>query len=101
MASAEAIARAIRTSELSSEDMEILYDAMRVKQRAIARMMVRTLKKGDRVRIGNIKPRYMEGLTGEVVETRETKVEVLLDEGQYTGRFGRKLIIPAASLSVI
>jgi len=101
MASAEAIASAIRKSELNTEDIEMIYEALKFKQRAIARMMVRTLKPGDRVRVGNIRPKYMAGATGTVVAGRETKVEVLLDEGQYTGRFGRKLIIPCASLMVI
>jgi hypothetical protein len=101
MASAEAIASAIRKSELNTEDLELIYDACKAKSRAIARLMVRSLKPGDKVRVGNIRPKYMAGTTGVVLETRETKIEVLMDEGQYLGRFGRKIIIPAASLSVI
>jgi hypothetical protein len=101
MASLEAICKAIRTSELGPEDLEQIFDTLKIKQRSIARMMVRTLNKGDRVRVGNIRPKYLCGVTGEVIATRETKIEVMLDEGQYLGRYGRKLIIPAASLTVI
>lgn len=101
MASAEEIASSIRKSELNTEDMLVIFEACKAKQKSIARMMVRTLKPGDRVRIGSIKPRYMEGVTGQVVECRETKIEIEIDEGQYTGRFGRKLIVPASSLSII
>ncbi|MFE4601124.1 hypothetical protein ACFRKE_09720, partial [Kitasatospora indigofera] len=41
--------------------------------------LVRMVRVGDRVRLHKVKPKYLNGMTGLVVETRTTRVDVELD----------------------
>lgn len=67
-----------------------------------ARRVAATLERGTRVRVKpGIKPKYMVGLRGKIVNVLQTKAEVEFDEGQDTGRFGRFVRVPISCLTVI
>lgn len=59
---------------------------------------------GTRVKLVRISPKYLEGSVGTVQaggSHRAKDLPVLLDEGQYTGRFPRRVNVPASSLERI
>lgn len=54
-----------------------------------------SLKVNDRVRLRNIKPLYLQGLTGVVEEKRQTRIVVKLDRGPTKKfRTGRVVCTP-------
>lgn len=57
---------------------------------------------GTRVRIiSGIRPKYLIGLTGTVADdhaSRSGDLMVEFDSGQFTGRFGHRVSIPASCL---
>lgn len=66
----------------------------------LARLQFEALKIGDEVRVSShVKPKYMAGAVGKVVEKRQTKVTVEFDEPM--GRFGRRVIVPLSALEVV
>jgi hypothetical protein len=70
-----------------------------------SRKIAGELRIGDRVRIGGLRPRYLEGLTGHVAGVPSAeKVPVKLDHPQFAQRYadeGGILRAPAAALTVI
>jgi ribosomal protein L21E len=80
--------------------LDDIAHAMRERKVQISRDLFRELRIGDRVQIeGNIKPRYMAGLVGTVVDKRQSKVE--LEFAEPVGRFGRRVICPVTSITKI
>lgn len=61
-----------------------------------------TIQVGDRVKFaGKHKPAYLNGMTGEIVEKRQTRLIVLLDHGPV-GKFrSGKVLAQASGLEVI
>jgi hypothetical protein len=62
-------------------------------------------KEGDAVRVMNIRPKYLTGITGKInkrrMPTRRGDIMVDIDPNcwrQLNGRFGHTLAIPASSL---
>lgn len=91
---------------MTSEELSQLVDYIRVvfktkrtQDNARAQAM---LKVGDRVRLtGTYKPQYLQGLTGEIVDKKQTRVTVKLDKGPV-GKFrSGKVIATPAGLTVI
>lgn len=91
--------------EMNTEELNALVDYIRHvyknkssmdKARAFA-----TLRVDDRVRLGNIKPQYLTGLTGVVVEKRQTRITVKLDCGPIKKFRTGKVICSAATLTKI
>lgn len=79
-----------------------VYDRRKIVAGMRARATVRALRVGDKVRlVRNIKPRYLVGLTGTVKGKLQTKIDIVIDEGQDTGRFGRTLRTPASCVEKI
>jgi hypothetical protein len=71
--------------EMDADELSSLVDYIRMvykskrsmdKARAFA-----TLREGDHVRLGNIQPLYLQGLTGVIEEKRQTRITVKLDRG--------------------
>jgi len=87
------------------EELDQIREALQIRrklksQEATAIAMA-TLKAGDKVILKNLSPKYINGLTAKVVEKRRSKIAVLIDEGQHTGRFGRHVTCPASCLEKV
>jgi predicted RNA-binding protein with PUA-like domain len=89
----------------NERELELLNDQIRNRYRTMrnlqARHALRTLQVGDQVRLTGLKPKYINGARGTIRGLRQTKFEVLLDDGQYTGRFSRLVTVPATCLQKI
>src|SRR5690348_16599580 len=69
------------------------------RRNAKARALIRV---GDRVKFaGKMKPAYLEGLTGEVIEKRQTRVLVKLDRGPTKKFTSGGVLANPSSLEVI
>lgn len=91
---------------MDSEELDQLVDyiryVFRAKRNANNGRAYATIQIGNRVKLtGAYKPKYLMGLTGEVIEKKDTRVVVLLDGGPV-GKFrtGRVIATPAG-LTVI
>lgn len=91
---------------MTDEELNRLIDFIRVeikdRARRKANQVRATLEVGTKVQyVGNLKPKYLIGLTGEIVEFKDSRVVVKLDHGPV-GKFttGRLLSNPA-SLKVL
>lgn len=79
------------TEELTDEELNRYVDWLRAhmkdranRRNAKARALVQV---GQRVRLaGNYKPQYLTGMTGEIIELKDKRVLVRLDNGP-TGKF--------------
>jgi ribosomal protein L21E len=60
-----------------------------------------TIKVGDVVVLRNLSPKYINGCTGKVMSKKRTKFAVRLDDGQYTGRFGLNVNVPATCIDKV
>jgi ribosomal protein L21E len=82
---------------LLDNSLDDLYEAISARRKRIARDLFHDLRVGDTVQINeHIKPKYMVGQTGTVVDKRQSKVEVEFDRPM--GRFGQRVICPVTSL---
>lgn len=91
--------------EMDTDELNTLVDFIRTvyknkrstdKARAFA-----TLREGDRVVLGNIKPLYLAGLTGVIDEKRQTRVTVKLDRGPTKKFRSGKVVCTPTSLTKI
>ena len=78
-------ANEIYTAILSGEadgEFEGIMLAIQERKKSLGAMTFASLREGDRVRVNapNIKPRYIHGATGILVEKRVTKVTVRFDD---------------------
>lgn len=71
----------------------------------MARRNVLTIMPGARVQLQGLSPKYLNGLTGTVVETpefrrnrRKATLSVTLDTPTAMGRFGKVIQVPASCL---
>ena len=99
------IIQAITNGDADS-DMATVSAALRARGKYLSQQkaMVNkaTLAPGTRVTIrGNIRPKYLLDLTGTVSEDGHKAgfIMVDIDAGQYTGRYGKHLNIPASCLA--
>lgn len=88
--------------EMEVDELNTLVDYIRhiykTKRSQNAARKFATLAVGDRVRyLGPVRPGYLEGKTGEIVEKRQTRLVVQLDCGPI-GKFrsGRVIAQPAS-----
>lgn len=61
----------------------VINNAYAVQRRLDASRVLASLEVKDRVVIGNVKPKYLQGKTGEVHEIANGKVTVKLDIGPF------------------
>lgn len=94
------------TEELTDQELTDYVDWLREhmkdrsrRRNAKAKALIQV---GDHVRIaGRMKPQYLTGLTGKVVEKRQSRVTVLLDRGPTKKFTTGRVILTPASLEVI
>lgn len=61
-------------------DFESVYDAIKQRQKVLARRLASSLNPGDKVRVlANITPKTLHGLTGTVVSVGKTRIQVQTD----------------------
>lgn len=65
-------------------ELKDLSQAIRFREQQVGEDMLYTLKKGDKVRIDNIRPKYLCGEVAEVHATNRTTVTVRF--GEHLGR---------------
>ena len=91
--------------EMEREELDALVDYIRqVYKNKSALDKARTfasLREGDKVRLRNIKPLYLNGLTGTVEEKRHTRITVKLDRGPTKKFRSGKVICTPTSLTKI
>jgi hypothetical protein len=74
------------------EYLEGMIDTIRLRQKDKA-PKIWEFKVGDAVKYGNnVRPKYLAGVKGKIVEIRRTKVTVGLEKP--VGRFGTRIVTP-------
>ncbi|MFB6886721.1 hypothetical protein ACFCY8_38565 [Streptomyces noursei] len=67
----------------TQEDLDRVYAAAKQRTRALREARAASVTKDALIRLANVKPKYMDGLTGKVVDVRHgrstTKVDIELD----------------------
>lgn len=99
MASANAIRKAIRESELTQSEITDIFETLRQKKKSVDRASTKNTQVGDRIRLVSGRPQYLIGEEGVVVGKKQVKFEVLMDRA--VGRFGRQLVVPPGMFEVI
>lgn len=81
---------------------EYLREIRNHRQQLAARRMVAQLEIGSRVKVkGNVKPKYMAGLTGTVEEFKNSRVLVKLDCGPINKFRTGKVLMPLTTIEEI
>jgi hypothetical protein len=83
------------------EILDACYQRKKLTRDQNTAMAMATIKVGDVVVLKNLRPKYINGLKGKVVEKKRTKISVELHTGQDTGRFGRRVTCPASCLEKV
>ena len=92
MASAGAILKAIRESELTDEELSVIAETVFKKRQAGNLRRSRGIQIGDVVQLARIKPKYLQGETGVLVERiLGGKMRIKLDHPQ--GRFTDTVVV--------
>lgn len=87
------------------DDLRIITDAVNARRESLRKRktqeMLRTLRVGDKVTLTNVKPKYLIGTGGTIIERRGTKFVVELDDyadKRAIARFGGRPICPPTIL---
>ena len=62
------------------EYLNSIKNAIKGRQEMVSRAKFFTIKMGDRVRLVNLRPKYMVGATGTVLHHNNTRITVRLDQ---------------------
>ena len=86
------------TDEATDEDLDRIYEAAKLRNKALRAKIAARVRVGAEVKIGGIKPKYFDGLTGVVTKTTGTHATVRFDARstdvlRYKG--ARRYYIPA------
>lgn len=68
------------TSHATDEDLARVQSAITVRRQALAAVTAATLHTGSSVRLDGLRPKYLNGLTGEIQSLTGTHATLLLDE---------------------
>lgn len=82
---------------MTYDDVELLMSVLAQKRKRIAN--ANPLRRGDRVRLRNIKPKYLDGAQGTITGQQGTKILVTLDE--QLGRFAQEIRVPRTALEKV
>lgn len=90
---------------MEPEELDQLVDYIRVvfktKRAQNAARSFAELQVGDPVRLRNIKPQYLIGMTGVIEEKRQTRLVVKLDRGPTKKFHSGRVVCSASSLTKI
>jgi hypothetical protein len=99
----DGVIRGFRAAIAQADDHELnrLVAIIKDRRQDIEREKFRELRVGMRVRLtGNVKPSYLRGQTGEIVDVKLTRYVVNLDRGSI-GRYSGQLRCPASILEAL
>lgn len=65
-----------------------LYRAIKARVKVVGDINASSIDIGDRVRLTNISPKYLNGLPGTVLTRGNGRFDIKIDEGHDTGRYG-------------
>lgn len=88
----------------ADDDLNAVIEAVNWRKKVVASRLFDELQEGDRVRIGNIKPRYLVGALATVKEKRVTKITIVFDEDindPYHKWAGRSCIVSPSMLEKV
>lgn len=105
------VVRAILNGE-ADDALDRVFEAYKTRHRQLREIrsvvMSASLRQGDTVRIGDtLRPQYLRGIVGEVVEVRDNRATIQLDEynaakaGRYSGRDRRLRGVPLSALQTL
>jgi hypothetical protein len=86
-------------TEATAEDLDRIFGAINLRRKALASVRAANVTKGAGVKLTNLTPKALNGLTGEVTEIAGERCTVLLDtKSTATLAYGRtKFAYPASS----
>lgn len=71
----------------ADDNLDGIADATRERRKTVAHASFFTYKPGDRVRLVNLRPKYLVGLEATVVRRNKSRIVVTLDNPPPGGRF--------------
>lgn len=99
------------TNEATESEARALFDTVNSRLKALraatAAENIANLKPDANVRLGGLKPKYLNGLTGSVVSIEGTRVRVKLDDqsyrtaGRYANPLDHTILAPASTLTLV
>lgn len=95
------IVQAVLNGE-ADEDFAALVEAIADRKALLARQVARTLKHGDTVRVvGDLRPRYLIGLTGKVERVNQKTVTMNFDDPEAARRYRAGVRMPIEYVEVV
>lgn len=87
-------------SEADESALDKITSALTERRKALRSIRAAAVTTGDHVRIGEISPKYLSGLTGEVVGTEGRLAKILLDEEstltlRFASRRSSRFFVPS------
>jgi hypothetical protein len=95
------LARRIEIADATEDDCSYLLGLLVEKKRLIARRASAGLKVGDRVRLKNIKPKYLDGAPGTITARNGTKFTVMIDPHYNTRRYAHECRVPLGAVQAM
>jgi hypothetical protein len=99
------------TNQATKEESMALFDAANARLKSLraatAAENIASLKPDTPVKLGGLKPKYLNDLTGIVVGVEGTRVKVKLDEasrrtaGRYANPFDHTILAPASAVAAV
>lgn len=87
------------------DDLDGISGAINDRRRSLratqSRLVFHTLKPGDKVRLVNLRPKYLVGEIATVVRKNQTRVVVTLDNPTLSGRFRGEVTAAANMLEKV
>jgi hypothetical protein len=64
----------------ADDNLDGVMDAVRDRQKLAGRAQFHELHSGDRVRLVNVRPRYLVGAPATIIEKKQTRISIKIDE---------------------
>lgn len=93
--------RAILNTGRLDRHLDQLAEMIHARRNYTLSLEAAQLSVGDTVALRNIKPKYMTGMRGTILNRVGTKFEIELDNMPPRGRYGRRIIVPATTLRLV
>lgn len=68
------------TSEADEEDLNQIFSALKLRRQVLGQIKASAVSEGMKVTLEGLSPKYLNGLSGVIVERDGTRVAVQLDE---------------------
>lgn len=94
----EEISAAILHGKVDSH-LEAIEAWVKTRKKSIALAQLASLREGSRVRLQNVRPKYLDGELATVKEVRGDQVAVRMD--RQLGRFSQDLVASASQIEVL